>query len=378
MAQRHAAVIGAGIGGLSAALALHRRGWRVIVFERAAKLEPIGAGIALAPNAVKALDSLGLVDWAGRAAVIQNSGGVRRPDGSWLMRTDLGQLAERFGRPLLIVPRPELVATLVDRLPEGALQLGTALDAVEASDFDVVVGADGIRSATRAALFPQHPGPSYAGFTAWRMIAPVPVGAEIEPSETWGRGAVVGIVPLSKGRVYCYATANLPPDTSFPDEQAELARRFADWHDPIPELIRTTPGDALLRNDIWSLDTPLTSYHSGNIALLGDAAHAMTPNLGQGGCQAIEDAVVLAHRLGDGRVSGADDIAAALDAYTADRRARTVRIAKQSTQIGRLQQMESPLAIAIRDTAIKLAGRLGPGLMLRQMAPVAGWEPPTD
>lgn len=389
-----AVVIGAGIGGLTSALALHRRGWRVSVLERAARLEPIGAGIALAPNAVKALDTLGLGQWLGDAAVIQGAGGVRRPDGSWLVRTDLGQVAQRFGRPLLVVPRPELVAALVSRLPSGAVRLGTLVTGVEAEGgegralvltqdeelaADVIVAADGIRSRVRSTLFPQHAGPRYAGFTAWRMIAREPVGAEISPSETWGRGALFGIVPLSRGRLYCYATANLPSATTFPDEKAALASRFAGWHDPIPDLIRSTPPEALLRNDIWELGEPPTAYHCDRVALLGDAAHAMTPNLGQGGCQAIEDAIVLAHRLGRGdERAPKNDVTAALTAYTADRRDRTARIARLSARTGRMQQLDQPVRIAVRDTLIRLAGKLGPGLMLRQMAPLANWTPPTD
>jgi 2-polyprenyl-6-methoxyphenol hydroxylase-like FAD-dependent oxidoreductase len=419
MAQRSAVVIGAGIGGLTAALALHLRGLRVTVLERAARLEPVGAGIALAPNAVKALDTLGLADWLGGAAAIQGSGGVRKPDGTWLVRTELGLAGRRFGRPLLVVPRPELVEALVTRLPAGALRLGTTVEGVEPGDAgdagdvgrpalvrtrpagaaenpageeqpgeeiaaDLVVVADGIRSAVRGALFPAHPGPKYAGFTAWRMITDVPDGVEISPSETWGRGAVFGIVPLPHGRLYCYATANLPAGTAFPDEKAALAGRFADWHEPIPALIRQTPPESLLRNDIWELAESLPRFHQGRVVLLGDAAHAMTPNLGQGGCQAIEDAVVLAHHVsGDGaagavRSAGSVvDLADAVAAYTADRLARTTRIVRQSARVGRMQQVDSPLRVGLRDAMIRLAGKAGPGLMLRQMAPLASWTPPS-
>lgn len=395
MAERSAVVIGAGIGGLSAALALHCRGWRVTVLERAARLEPAGAGIALAPNAVKALDTLGLAGWFDRAAVIQGSGGVRRPDGAWLVRADLGRVEQRFGRPLLVVPRPELVEALASLLPDGAVRLGSPVAGVEPGDSgtpaavrtetgeqsaaDVVVAADGIRSAVRGAVFPEHPGPHYAGFTAWRMIVRGPEGIEISPSETWGRGAIFGIVPLSAGRLYCYATANQPAGAEFPDEKAALLGKFADWHDPIPALIRATPAQALLRNDIWELGGPPPHYHRGRVALLGDAAHAMPPNLGQGGCQAIEDAVVLAHRLGDAsaiQAAGGTGVTEALALYTADRLARTTRIARQSARAGRMQQMDSPVRIAVRDTMIRLAGKLGPGLMLRQMAPLASWSPP--
>jgi len=391
MPQGTAVVIGAGVGGLTTAVALHRRGWRVKVLERSRRRTRVGAGIGLAPNAVKALEGLGLADWLGRAGVPQGSAGVRRPDGSWLVRTDLGRLEARFGRPLVVVPRSELVAVLVDMLPEQALSLDAPVTQVEPGDRGslavvrtartehaarVVVAADGINSAVRAALFPGHPGPAYAGFTAWRMIASAPTGMAVGASVSWGRGAIFGIVPMAGGRLYCYATANLPRGTRYPDEKAALSGRFADWHDPIPELIRTTAPQDVMRHDVCSLNRPLLAYHQGRVALLGDAAHAMTPNLGQGGCQAIEDAVVLAHRLGAG---GADlDVEAALAAYTADRLARTTRIVRQSARLGRLQQLDSRLRISARDTVIRLAGKLGPSLMMRHMDPVAGWVPPPD
>ena len=387
-----AIVVGAGVGGLTAAAALRRHGWRVDVFERAASLEPVGAGIALAPNAVKALDSLGFGEWIDQVGVIQGSGGVRRPDGRWLVRTDLGQVAQHFGRPLVVVPRAELIDALRSRLPGPAIHLDTPVEEVLAGDetraarvrtkhgersADLVVAADGLRSSVREALLPAHPGPAYAGFTAWRMIVQAPADLQIEPSETWGRGALFGIVPLPGKQLYCYATANLPEGTRFEDEQRALLERFADWHAPIPDLIRRTANEALLRNDIHWLDKPLQNYHVGRVAFVGDAAHAMTPNLGQGGCQAIEDAVVLAHELEEEDDGGFLDVASALAAYTDARRNRTVRIARQSFRAGRMQQMHSPFGIALRNAAVGLAGHLGSGLMLRQMAAVADWTPPT-
>lgn len=387
-----AIVVGAGVAGLTAAAALRRRGWRVDVYERAPVLEPVGAGIALAPNAVKALDSLGFHDWIDQAAVIQGSGGVRRPDGRWLAHTDLGAVARAFGRPLVVVPRADLIDALRSRLPQAALHLDTQVEEVLPGDAtrparvrtprgersaDLVVAADGIRSPIREALFPAHPDPVYAGFTAWRMIVETGAEQKIEPSETWGRGAVFGIVPLSGGRLYCYGTANVPEGTRFTDEHAALRERFADWHAPIPDLIRRTPREALLRNDIFWLGTPLPTYHVGRVAFVGDAAHAMTPNLGQGGCQAIEDAVVLAHELEEEDDGGFLDVALALNAYTAARHARTVTIARQSARAGRMQQMESPFGIALRNAAVSFAGHLGSGLVLRQMAAVANWNPPT-
>jgi 2-polyprenyl-6-methoxyphenol hydroxylase-like FAD-dependent oxidoreductase len=134
------------------------------------------------------------------------------------------------------------------------------------------------------------------------------------------------------------------------DEKEELLRRFGDWHPPIPELIESA--DAVLRTDIFCLDHPLPRFHLGRVALVGDAAHAMTPNLGQGGCQAIEDAVVLAHVVGGGHP---------LAHYTAARLERTTMIARQSRRIGRLTQLSHPVPVFLRDAALRLAGAIGPG-----------------
>ena len=315
-----AAVVGAGIGGLAAAVGLRQQGWEVTVLERARILEPVGAGLGLAPNALHALDAIGLGEKVRRFSAVQGQGGIRRPDGRWLVRTDLGALADRFGDPQLMALRSDLVGLLAASLPDGSLRTGVAVTGVDGLDSgrparvfttegeleaDLVVAADGIQSLIRTTLFPMHPGPRYSGFTAWRFVAPPTAGAgPVEPSETWGRGTVFGVVPLADGRVYCYASAPAPPGVRHDDETAELVRAFGTWHDPIPRLIGTVgPGD-VLHDDVFWIAEPLPAYHRGRVAILGDAAHAMTPHLGQGACQAIEDAVVLASVAGTGAGTG--------------------------------------------------------------------------
>jgi len=382
----HAVVVGAGIGGLTAAVALRHQGWDVTVLERAPALEPVGLGLGLGPNALRALDVIGLGDEVRRFAAIQGHGGLRRSDGRWLIRTDLGLVAERFGDPELMALRADLVALLAGRLPDGVLRTGVTVTGVDAGepgnqarpaqvsttagelDADLVVAADGIRSPIRTALFPGHPGPRYSGCTAWRFVAPRP-GRSLDPAETWGRGSVFGAVPLADGRVYCYATAFTPAAERCDDEAAELKRRFGGWHDPIPDLIGSVAPGAVLRDDVYWMAEPPPAYHRGRVAILGDAAHAMTPNLGQGACQAIEDGIVLASVAAPG--TGSD-----LAAYTAARLARTRMIVKASYRATRLSGLASRPAMAVRDTGISLASRLGPGLMLRQLAPVVDWSPP--
>ncbi|MFG2712953.1 FAD-dependent monooxygenase [Streptomyces goshikiensis] len=361
---RHAVIAGAGIGGLTAALALHERGWRVTVCERAPGPPALGAGIVLAPNALRAFDAIGfdITRAAGRAAPAAM--GVRRTGGDWLNRADTAAMAARYGRPPLAVHRPALADALTAALPDGTIRYGVAVTAVERADrlegggpvvrtpagdltADVVIAADGIHSALRRQYFPHHPGLRHSGETAWRTVLSRDGLPDLVAAETWGRGERFGVVPLADGRVYVYATARAPEGYAPDDLRVELRRRYGAWHDPIPALLDRIDPAAVLRHDLYDLAVPLPRYHAGRLAWVGDAAHAMTPNLGQGGCQAIEDGVVLA-RLLDG-----DDVPAALAAYTRARHARTDAIRIRSRRAGRVAALTHPVAVAVRDLAVR-------------------------
>ncbi|WP_116247470.1 FAD-dependent monooxygenase [Nocardiopsis sp. FIRDI 009] len=380
-----AVVIGGGIGGLTAARALLARGWDVEVLERN-DLAPVGAGLAVAPNALRALDTVGLGDAVrGRAAV--GSGGIRSWRGRWLAPTNVDEVRERFGDTIAVVPRAELLgllsggsgAPVVHTHTHAALTDAGGPDRparVTSDDgrewtADLVVAADGIRSATRTELFPDHPGAVYSGATTWRLITD---GTGVSVSaESWGPGGSVGVMPLADGRVYLYAMSRALPDAHVPDERAELLRRFGHWHDPIPAVLRRADPRAVLRNDVWHLPTPPPAYHGGRVALLGDAAHAMTPNLGQGACQAIEDAVVLAHAVGGGSA-----VPAGLAAYTSARLPRASGVVRRSAGVGRMSMIGNPMARALRDNGIALTTRLLPRLFFGPLEETFGWRPPAD
>jgi 2-polyprenyl-6-methoxyphenol hydroxylase-like FAD-dependent oxidoreductase len=213
---------------------------------------------------------------------------------------------------------------------------------------DVLVGADGLRSRVRAKLHGDSP-PVYAGYTAWRGVAPLPPGG-ILAGETWGRGCRFGQVPLRRERVYWFAAANAAEGARSADgEQRALLRMFRGWHAPIETLIASTPEEEILRNDIYDRPPLTTPWNRGRVTLLGDAAHPMTPNLGQGACQALEDAVVLARCL-----SGSLPPAGALAAYERVRRPRVDAIVKESRQVGRIAQWQHPVAVRLRDFLVRV------------------------
>ncbi|HEY0000696.1 MAG TPA: FAD-dependent monooxygenase, partial [Actinoplanes sp.] len=162
--------------------------------------------------------------------------------------------------------------------------------------------------------------------------------------ESLGRGDRFGLAPLADGRAYWFAVSRLPAGTTVPDESAEVRRRFAGWHAPIAEVLAATDPAAVVRTDIHDLAAPLRTFRRGRTVLLGDAAHAMTPDLGQGAAQAMEDAATLT------RLLGTRPIDEALDAYDRVRRARTRPIAARARRLGRLLQSRSPL----RDPVLRL------------------------
>ncbi|MEU4650994.1 FAD-dependent oxidoreductase [Nocardia fluminea] len=361
-----AIVVGGGIGGLAAALALAGKGWSVQVLERAPEIAEVGSGISLWSNALRALDALGVGDTVRAQGSTEVSAGIRDDRGRWLSRTDVATLRERFGAPV-VIHRARLLGILRAALPEGVVRTGISVREVTAdgtvayssgtSSADLVVGADGIHSVARRAVCGEVT-PRYAGYTAWRAIVDIDEPLT-EFGETWGRGARFGMAPLADGRVYCFAVYDTPENA--PGSLADVRDRFRDWHHPISALLAAADPDTVLHNDIYDLPA-LSTFTAGRIALLGDAAHAMTPNLGQGGCQALEDAVVLA-RLAD-QPDG-------LVRYDRERRPRTQMIVDRSARVGTIAQLSARPLVALRDTALRLTPM---SAQLRSMAKVLDWN----
>jgi 2-polyprenyl-6-methoxyphenol hydroxylase-like FAD-dependent oxidoreductase len=276
-----AVVIGGGVGGLAAGVALRRQGWDVTVLERARQLENAGSGFVIAANALRALDTLGLGDRVRELSQVRGEVGIRRPDGRWLVSTTEDRAREIYGDSMVLLLRATLIGLLAEALGEERLRLGVEVTGVDPDTgtvrlspagresggpagegagmselrgelrADLVVAADGIHSATRRALFPDHPGPVYSGVTAWRGLVPRP-DIPVTSTETWGRGLVFGTHLLAGDLVYFYATDLSPAGATHTDERAELLRRFGGWHEPIPELLRAAGPERILRNDVFS------------------------------------------------------------------------------------------------------------------------------
>lgn len=353
------AVIGAGIAGLVAACSLQRDGHDVTVYEQRQYPGADGAGLTLFSNGFDALAEVGLSDVVLRVSsggLATMRAGQRQPDGRWLLTLPPGAVAT-----LRSVHRVTLHEVLVAQLTPGSLRPGTtALVSGNGSpsilvngttvEYDLVLVADGARSQNRQRLG-LDTGLSYAGYTAWRGVTDRPVDIDGAAGETWGRGSIFGIVPLPDNRLYWFGTLTTDAGRVFDDERAAVHDIFGTWHDPIPACLDATPADSIIRHDVYELAQPLTSFTHGRSVLLGDAAHAMTPNLGQGAGQGIEDAVTLALLLRDRQ---SDKVEEVLERYSKLRRRRTTALWRQSRWMANVAQASGSLTAGLRDVGMRL------------------------
>ncbi|RAK66000.1 FAD-dependent monooxygenase [Hymenobacter edaphi] len=371
-------IIGAGIGGLATALALRQLGHQVRVYEAAVELREIGAGVVLGANAMRALDRLGVHAAVRAAGYPVTSIGLLDERGRVLNDVDTRAFTAPLGYDNLAIHRADLQRLLLQQLPAGVLHLGKALTRFEehaagvtayfadgtAASAPYLLAADGIRSGVRRQLLPAAR-PRYAGYTCWRGITEaaalgLPPGRS---TESWGRAGRFGVVPLANGQVYWFACVSsaLAQNPAYRAWRLpELRRHFAGFHGPIPELLALTTDEQVIWGDIVDL-APLPRFDFGRVLLLGDAAHATTPNMGQGAGQAVEDAAMLARCLQEHPADGA----AAFRQFDERRRPRTTRIVRQSWQLGRVAQLRHPLLVGLRNAVMR---RLPAAVNQRQMA----------
>jgi 2-polyprenyl-6-methoxyphenol hydroxylase-like FAD-dependent oxidoreductase len=369
-----AAIIGGGIGGLTAAIALRQVGVAALVYERAPKLEKVGAGLTLWPNAMAALGMLGLAEAVAATGGPIVESQVRTWNGRVLAAMPVGRVSKKLGAKPVCIHRADLQRVLLEALGEGVVQLGFECIRFQQDEAgviarfangkeaqaDLLIGADGLHSAVRAQLL-GHDKPRYAGYTAWRGITLYEDQALSGGISfvSWGRGREFGALSVGRGRVYWFGTTNAPegsPDAAVGRKQ-EVLETFRGWHEPIEALIGATEAPAILRNDVYDRK-PVKRWGEGRVTLLGDAAHPSTPNLGQGACQAIEDAVVLARCL-----VGETGVVPALRKYERERRARTAYISRMSWRNGQMERWEDPLACGMRNALVRLL----PAWLMRRM-----------
>ena len=345
-------VIGAGIAGLATATALQQRGHSVTVIEERADTGS-GAGISIWPNALAALDVLGLGDPVRAAGGRVGAGAIRWKDGSWLRRPSRERIVTALGEPLVVIQRAALRDVLTDALLPDTVIHGVAAQGltvtpqgvqVRLSDSsirvaDAVVGADGTHSVVARHLN----GPlthRYAGYTAWRGVAAMALDDELA-GETMGPGSEVGHVPMGDGRTYWFATERAREGNAAAQGELDYLRsRLASWAEPIPAMLAATDPVDVLRNDLYDR-SPAGRWAAGPLVLVGDAAHPMRPHLGQGGCQALEDAAVLG-----ALVELSPDLPSAFSAFASFRRRRVSSVVRESRTIGRLVNLRPTLLSA--------------------------------
>ncbi len=371
-----AIIIGGGIGGLTVAIALRRAVIEATVYERAPEPREVGAGIGLWGNAIGALRTIGLAEAVIDRGEVARSAEVRDARGRVLSHIDAA--AGGLGpEPTVVIHRADLLDVLLGALSAESVRFGHTLARFEQDESgvialfgegregrgDVLIGADGLNSAVRAQLLGPRPA-RYSGYTCWRGVVTFPEG-RVPPgtiAEVWGRGRRFGITRIGGGRLYWWATINAPPS---PLEQGALdagakgilVRSHAGFAQPVPDIIAATDPARIVRNDIYDRP-PIDRWSRGRVILTGDAAHPTTPNLGQGGCMAIEDGVILPRFLIGVDAHDSSAVADAFESFARHRRSRCASIVRQSRFFGRICQWESPVLCWGRDRFMRLIGPL--------------------
>jgi 2-polyprenyl-6-methoxyphenol hydroxylase-like FAD-dependent oxidoreductase len=356
-----AIIIGAGPGGLTAAIALRQAGFDAQVFERAERSREYGSGLTIWPNAMQALERLGIADRIRSIGLMSKGIAMRAWHGEYLFKVGGDDRSEEAaGIYGVAVHRAELLNELLRNF-DGDVKFGakcvgyrqqedrvTALfeDGSEESGA-ILIGADGLNSAIRAQLCGKTK-LRYAGYKVWRAVTRFEL-SDYTALNTMGRGAQFGLFPMTRKRVFWFASMNAPEGKTgvTGGEKQKLIAKFKDWHRPLGDVISATDESAIIQSDIYDRD-PQRRWSQGRVTLLGDAAHPATPTLGQGACQAIEDALTLAKCLLE-----AGDLSSALQAYEARRFKRTTAITIQSRMMGHLGRWEKPGACWLRERLIK-------------------------
>lgn len=358
-----ALVAGAGVGGLTTAIALRAKGIEVEVFETAPESRTSGGGLGIACNATKVLAALGIdLPAAGIGRVCERFT-LHTARGRLMRELPIASIAAELGSPVVNVRRADLVSLLRDRAGDTPVHYGTEVvgyervrDGVSVAcadgrtvTGDLLVGADGIRSAIRTRVVGREPVNEY-GYVCW--IATVPFEHPRLPpggaAHYWGRGQRFGLIDIGGGHVYWWGTKNIPAGHAATTKD-DVLRSYAGWADEVREVISRTP-DADIVTVPAQDRTFADRWGDGPVTLVGDAAHPMLTSLSQGAGSSVEDGYALAHH-----VAHATGVVAGLRAYESARRERTRWLVTASRRLSRTEQLEHPVAVGLRDLVIRYA-----------------------
>ncbi|OEK07854.1 monooxygenase [Flavivirga aquatica] len=354
-------IVGAGIGGLTTAIALEQKGFKIRIFEQAKEIKSVGAGIILANNAMQVYERLGL------RKIIEDNGNsisslnITKPNLQALSKVDLTYFEEKHRVKNIAIHRGVLQQILLDKLKSTQVHLNYKLDDVtkifngyslefqngETQESKVLLGADGLHSMVRESLFP-NTSIRKANQICWRGIANynLPLNFKNELNEAWGKEARFGFVQIEENKVYWYALKTINKNkTDFLINDIE--DDFSAYNSIIKELISLTPKEQLHVAEILDLK-PTKTWHKDRVCLIGDAAHATTPNMGQGACQAIEDAYVLSECLYKYEINEA------FKNFQELRLPKAHQVVKASWTIGKMAHVSNPILILIRNQIMKL------------------------
>ncbi len=382
--QHSALVVGGGVAGLAAAIALTRTGWEVTVLERSAELGEIGAGFAMSRNAVAAFRGLGF-----GAEDVAALGAATRAEGTWArdgrpILTIHDDEATRDAVALFGVHRQHLHQALLDRARRAGVEIvpGTPVTTltpgqpggeravVAGREADLVVGADGVRSAVRTALFAT--GAVYSGYSSWRAIT-ARKAEETALRQYWGPRAEFGIMPVSETETYWYGYVAMPERTRIADELGAAQQRFAGWAAPVGRILASTAPEAVLRHDVHHLPGGLPRYTRGRVVMIGDAAHAFLPTMGQGVATALEDGLCVGLLVGS-PVAAGGLLAPALAGFDRARRPRCRALGRASVLSARIgAHLGGGLRQPVRNALMRLTP---PGAINRGAEAAMGWTPP--
>lgn len=362
-----AAIIGAGIGGLTAAIALRKAGIDYELWEGAPELKPVGAGIVMASNAMQVFQRLGMEKKIMDAGLeIESAYGV---DQSFRLISGLAvkeKITSRYGIGSYALHRGRLQQALLSELDAAKIHLNKRLTALRQANekvtltfedgslhhADLVIGADGIRSVVRKSLFGEIP-LRYSGQTCWRGMTKyaLPPDKQFNSYEMWGgqKGLRFGFVPTAPGEVYYFTTFFAPPNGHDEKDLKEtLLQKYSCFGEIPSQLIASTPEENIIRSDINDFE-PIPRWWQGRVTLLGDAAHATTPNLGQGGCQAVEDGYVIAQCLKEN-----PSIEKAFGHYQNIRYQKALHVVTLSWRFGQMTNLSHPLLRSLRNGFMRM------------------------